>query len=118
MPVQFPKNRPRPSTAELSDVLGEPALKGQPLSLADVLPLLDVAGGRCAAVHVAGPVVTGCFDHLIVESQPRHGDVVLAKASIIAVGSRSMLIQIDAFREPQFILPDNGLKHTPVRILR
>lgn len=96
--------RRRPSTAELSDVLGEPALRGAPLGLSDVFPLLDVVAGRCAAVHAGGSVVTGCFDRVLTHNVGRHGDVVVAVASVISVGARSILMRVDAFAEMRSLI--------------
>lgn len=93
----------RPSHAEVSDVVGDPAHSGTVLPLAALFPLLDIAGGRCAAVHVDGRVVTGCFDHVHMHSRAHHGDVVVCRAVVVHTGSRSMLIRIDAFREPRVI---------------
>ena len=84
---------------ELSDILGEPALRGKPLSLGAAFPLLDMVAGRCAALFCNGSVVTGCFDDVSVENWLRHGDVVIAKAQVVAVGSSSMVVSIILYRE-------------------
>lgn len=80
-------------TASLSDVLGDPFRAGSPMSLGSVLPLIDMACGRCAATFSMGSVVTGCFDELVVFRLPRHGDVVSANADVIAVGRSSILVR-------------------------
>lgn len=111
------KRRP-PCTAELSDVVGEPSLRGSALALGDIFPLLDMVGGRCAAVYVGGSVVTGCFDRVLVHAVALHGDVVTAIASIVTLGARSLLLRIDAFAEPRTITPESvdGVSNASSRI--
>lgn len=92
------------ATNELIDVLGDPTRHGAPLALADLFPQLDMAAGRCAAVHAGAPVVTGCLDDLAVLRPLYHGDIIAVNAVVVAVGSRSILIRLTAFREAESVV--------------
>lgn len=90
---------------ELSEVLGDASLTGNALAVGELLPLIDMAAGRCAALHAnAANIVTGSFDSIRAYAQVFHGDVVTARAQVVSVGSRSMLIRVDAFREPSRVI--------------
>lgn len=86
------------STVRLSEVIGDATRP-----VAQLLALLDVTAGRCGFRHARSGVVTGCFDVIDVLAPVRSGDIVTSVGSILAVGSRSMLIQVDAYVEPRVV---------------
>jgi len=69
------------------------------MSLGALFPLLDMTAGRCAGVYSKGYVVTGCFDDVTVEQWVRHGDIVIVRANVVAVGSSSMTVSMILYRE-------------------
>lgn len=104
---------------ELSEVIGDPSLTGRAVSTGDILPLIDMAAGRCAALHVSGQnVVTGSFDSIRTYARVEHGDIVKARAEIVSVGSRSMLICVEAWRESRIVPISDGLEGKPSLVLR
>lgn len=88
---------------ELCEMLGQHHLKGQILSLGHVFPMLDLAAGRCAALCRGPHVVTGSFDDVHLLKPVRHADVVTVRAVVESTGSRSILIRVDAFRQPDLL---------------
>lgn len=104
---------------ELSEVVGDSSLIGRTLCTGDILPLIDMAAGRCAALHVRGQnVVTGSFDSIRTYGRVEHGDIVKACAEIVSVGSRSMLICVEAWRECRVMTALDGSKEMPRLVLR
>lgn len=84
-----------PAPTIVSEILGDGSIPtGTPHPLNTILSLIDVTGGRCAAMHSQGAVRTGCFDDLSVVETPRHGEVIIAKAQVIATGKASILTSL------------------------
>lgn len=81
----------------LSEVIGDSSQRGKPAPLSQLLCLLDVTAGYCAHIYSNTSVVTGCFGLIDILAQVNHGDIVTASALVLAVGTRSLLIQIDAY---------------------
>lgn len=76
-----------------------------PAPLAALLPLLDVAAGRCAATHARSPhIVTGSFDDIRVVALLHPADLVEVRATVVHVGARSMLIRLRAHRLARSVL--------------
>lgn len=81
-----------PAPTILSEILGDGAVRtGTPHPLNTILSLIDVTGGRCAAMHSQGAVVTGCLDDLSVLEAPCYGEVIVVTAQVVATGKASIL---------------------------
>lgn len=90
----------QPPQTILSEILGnDVSCVGKPHPLGTILSLIDLAGGRCAALHSQGAVVTGCLDDLSVFDTPRHGDIITVTAQVVATGKASMLTSMTVEKE-------------------
>ena len=85
------------TTVEMSEVIGDIARSSEPLTLGQLLCLLDVVSTRCAYHYGRKSIVTGCFDSIEVLVPPCHGDIAKCIASILEVDIRSMLVQQDVY---------------------
>lgn len=108
----------RGDAVELCEVVGDAAQPGRLVALGELLSLVDMAAGRCAAAHVGGTnVVTGSFDSVRLYTRVCHADVVTARACVVSAGSRSMLVRVDALREPTAVPSQSSPDVAPTLVL-
>lgn len=107
----FPEKPIKPTSNErLSEYLGDPYRRGEPLPITSLLSLADMTAGRQAFITSKGPVVTGCIDNFTLYRTPRHGDLVHSISKVLYKGNSSIILslQLNLQQPPRGIPTENS----------
>ncbi|MDH4224473.1 MAG: acyl-CoA thioesterase [Deltaproteobacteria bacterium] len=82
------------SQLELSEIVGEESMAGQPLHAGRILALMDMVAGRVSAWHARSAVATLSFDRVDLTHAILHQDLVRLEGRLISVGRSSMVVDV------------------------
>lgn len=81
----------------LAEIVGHESMRGQRMSAANILYLMDLAAGSVALKHCEGMASTLSFDRLELLRPIFHQDYVRFEAQLLEVGRSSMVVKIDGY---------------------
>jgi len=116
-PAPRPPKRMAASAMTLSEIAGEESLQGTRMQAGPILDLMDVVGGRTAALHAEGPVVTLSFDRVDLAEPVLHGDLIRLDGRISYMGRSSMMIELEVFRQDLMTREDLPMQRSYVTMV-